>query len=153
MSLHVGTSGWAYREWRPAFYPEGLPQDGFLAHYASRLTACEINATHYRLQTADAVANWVAQTPESFRFATKAHRRRTHGRVLPPHGGGEAFLAMHANSGEVPHLVIVAPILPGLGAVTIWIDAVPALARVVNSWPMASTTARTQIVMQVQMLS
>ncbi|WP_246551273.1 DUF72 domain-containing protein [Miltoncostaea oceani] len=113
MSLHVGTSGWAYREWRPAFYPEGLPQDGFLAHYAHRLTACEINATHYRLQTADAVANWVAQTPESFRFATKAHRRLTHGRVLPPHGGGEAFLARF--------LASIAPLGGRLGAVLLQI--------------------------------
>jgi uncharacterized protein YecE (DUF72 family) len=46
VSLHVGTSGWAYKEWRPAFYPEGMPQARFLSHYASVLGACEINATH-----------------------------------------------------------------------------------------------------------
>jgi PAS domain S-box-containing protein len=63
-------------------------------------------------------------------------------------GGGEAFLVMHANSDEVPHLAIVAPVLKGLGAVTIWIDAVPSLARVVTSWPTATSTARTQIVMR-----
>jgi uncharacterized protein YecE (DUF72 family) len=98
MSLHVGTSGWAYREWRPAFYPEGLPQDRFLAHYAGRLTACEINATHYRLQSESAVANWAAQVPPGFRFAAKAHRRLTHSRILPPHGGGDEFLARFLES-------------------------------------------------------
>ncbi len=113
MSLHIGTSGWAYREWRPAFYPEGLPQDRFLAHYAGRLTACEINATHYRLQSQDAVANWVAQTPDSFRFATKAHRRLTHGRALPPHGGGDVFLERFLTS--------VAPLGGRLGAVLLQI--------------------------------
>ena len=92
MSLHVGTSGWAYKEWRPAFYPEGMPQSRFLSHYASVLGACEINATHYRVQSEAAVARWAAETPEAFRFAAKAHRRLTHVRALPPHEGGAAFL-------------------------------------------------------------
>ena len=98
MSLHVGTSGWSYPEWKPDFYPESLPQSRFLAHYASVLTACEINATHYRLQSQDAVARWAAQTPEGFRFAAKAHRRLTHMRVLPPAGGGDEFLARFLES-------------------------------------------------------
>ena len=92
MSLHVGTSGWAYKEWKPAFYPEGLAQGDFLGHYASVLTACEINATHYRLQSEAAVARWAAATPPGFRFAAKAHRRITHARALPPAEGGDAFL-------------------------------------------------------------
>lgn len=92
VSLHVGTSGWAYKEWKPAFYPEGLPQARFLSHYASVLSACEINATHYRLQSESAVANWAAQVPEGFRFCAKAHRRLTHVSSLPPHDGGGEFL-------------------------------------------------------------
>ena len=92
MGLHVGTSGWAYPEWKPDFYPEGLPRDRFLAHYSSVLSACEINATHYRVQSEDTVARWAAQTPEGFRFAAKAHRRITHVRALPPAEGGAAFL-------------------------------------------------------------
>jgi uncharacterized protein YecE (DUF72 family) len=92
MSLHVGTSGWAYKEWRPAFYPDGMPQDRFLSHYSRTLTACEINATHYRLQSETAVARWAAETPEGFRFAAKAHRRLTHVRALPPAEGGGEFL-------------------------------------------------------------
>ena len=98
MSLHVGTSGWAYPEWRPDFYPEGLAKDRFLAHYSSVLSACEINATFYRLQSEDAVARWASQTPEGFRFAAKAHRRLTHTRALPPAEGGDAFLARFLES-------------------------------------------------------
>lgn len=98
MSLHVGTSGWAYREWRPAFYPERLPQARYLSHYARRLSACEINATFYRLQSESTVAGWAAQTPPGFRFAAKAHRRLTHSRQLPPHGGGDAFLERFVES-------------------------------------------------------
>jgi uncharacterized protein YecE (DUF72 family) len=109
MSLHVGTSGWAYREWRPAFYPEGLAQDRFLEHYASVLSACEVNATHYRLQSEAAVARWAAATPPGFRFAAKAHRRLTHGRTLPPAEGGDEFLARFLES--------LAPLGDRLGAV------------------------------------
>jgi uncharacterized protein YecE (DUF72 family) len=98
MGLHVGTSGWAYPEWKPDFYPDGLPRDRFLAHYSSVLSACEINATHYRLQSEETVAHWAEQTPEGFRFAAKAHRRLTHMRTLPPAGGGDAFLARFLES-------------------------------------------------------
>lgn len=92
MSLHVGTSGWAYPEWKPQFYPPGLPQDRFLGHYASVMSACEINTTHYQVPSEDAVARWAAQTPDGFRFAAKTHRRITHVRQFPPRGAGEAFL-------------------------------------------------------------
>jgi uncharacterized protein YecE (DUF72 family) len=90
VSLHVGTSGWAYKEWRPAFYPAGMPESAFLDHYARTLTACEINATFYRLPSPSTVERWRAQVPDSFRFAVKAHRRLTHGARLAPDGEGSA---------------------------------------------------------------
>lgn len=92
MSLHVGTSGWAYPEWRPAFYPPGTHPSAFLAHYASRLSACEVNATFYRLQSQATVARWAAATPAGFRFSCKAHRALTHGRRLPSRPGEEELL-------------------------------------------------------------
>lgn len=84
MTLFVGTSGWAYKEWKPDFYPQDLPQSRFLEHYGSALTACEINATFYRLQSPETFGKWAANTPESFRFSTKAHRRLTHARTIAP---------------------------------------------------------------------
>lgn len=93
MALHVGTSGFAYREWQPDFYPAGLPATRFLEHYAQALTACEVNATFYRLQTATTIGRWAAAAPEGFRFAAKAHRGLTHGRAWPPGADDEgAFL-------------------------------------------------------------
>jgi uncharacterized protein YecE (DUF72 family) len=32
--FHVGTSGFSYDEWRPAFYPEDLKADAMLPFYA-----------------------------------------------------------------------------------------------------------------------
>jgi uncharacterized protein YecE (DUF72 family) len=80
--LYVGTSGWAYREWKPEFYPEDVPQKRWLEHYCSSLTACEINATFYKLQTPTTFEKWSANTPETFRFTTKAHRRLTHSKTI-----------------------------------------------------------------------
>ena len=72
--LRVGTSGFAYAGWVPRFYPAGLPPARRLEHYASRLSAVELNNTFYRSPTPAAVAAWLAATPPEFRFAIKAQR-------------------------------------------------------------------------------
>lgn len=82
MSLHIGTSGWAYKEWKPDFYPADLPQRAFLSHYGSVMSGCEINATFYRLQAPTTMEKWNSETPKSFRFAVKMHRRLTHSAEL-----------------------------------------------------------------------
>ena len=92
VSLHIGTSGWAYKEWKPAFYPADVPQARFLDHYGSVLSACEINATFYRLQAESVVARWASAVPQGFRFAVKAHRRLTHTRQMAWDKEERAFL-------------------------------------------------------------
>ena len=37
--LFAGTSGFAYPQWKPEFYPPKLPAKQFLQHYASRLNS------------------------------------------------------------------------------------------------------------------
>ena len=74
MTLYVGTSGWAYKEWKPDFYPADLPQARFLEHYATKLTAVEVNATYHRRQEESTLKKWVDAVPESFRFVVKGHR-------------------------------------------------------------------------------
>ena len=72
--LYIGTSGFAYAGWIPRFYPTGLRASEFLAHYASRLPAVELNNTYYASPSAPKVAGWVDATPDDFRFAVKAQR-------------------------------------------------------------------------------
>jgi uncharacterized protein YecE (DUF72 family) len=91
VSLFIGTSGWDYEEWKGGFYPPDVPQSRFLPYYASVLSACEVNATFYRLQSESAVARWRQSTPDGFRFAVKAHRRLTHGRQLMADDRTQAF--------------------------------------------------------------
>jgi uncharacterized protein YecE (DUF72 family) len=77
-SLHIGTSGWAYPTWKPDFYPEKLAQKKFLKFYASKLNAVEVNYTFRQLVKETTVQNWIAETPEHFRFTIKAHQVLTH---------------------------------------------------------------------------
>ena len=72
--LYAGTSGFAYPDWVPRFYPKGTRASGFLAEYAGRLDAVELNNTYYGSPTASKVAAWVAATPPDFRFSVKAQR-------------------------------------------------------------------------------
>lgn len=74
----VGTSGFSYPEWKPSFYPEKLPQEEFLAYYASRFATVEVDRTFYRMPNAKTIDAWKAATPEGFRFAIKASQKITH---------------------------------------------------------------------------
>ena len=77
-NLFVGTSGWAYPTWKPGFYPAGLAQKKFLSYYSERLTAVEVNYTFRALPSGKTLADWLAATPECFRFCFKAPQRITH---------------------------------------------------------------------------
>lgn len=87
MTLFVGTSGWAYREWKPEFYPADVPQKEWLRFYSATLGACEINATFYRLQSIETMERWRDETADDFRFSLKMHRRITHSRSIAPDEG------------------------------------------------------------------
>ena len=76
--LFAGTSGFSYPSWKPDFYPADLPSRLFLQYYATRLNSVEANYTFRRPLTQSIVDNWVAATPEGFRFGCKAHMRLTH---------------------------------------------------------------------------
>src|SRR5215510_8349346 len=78
MKLHVGTSGYSYKEWKGNFYPEDLPAKEMLAYYSRCLPAVEINNTFYRLPQPSMIENWRDQVPAGFRFSVKATQRITH---------------------------------------------------------------------------
>jgi uncharacterized protein YecE (DUF72 family) len=76
--FYAGTSGFAYPSWKPRFYPPKLASKKFLEHYAGRLNSVEINYTFRRLPASSTLESWIMATPDSFRFAPKAHQRITH---------------------------------------------------------------------------
>ena len=87
--IYAGTSGWAYAGWKPKFYPRKLGAARFLNYYATRLNSVEVNYTFGKDVSAELLRGWVADTPEDFVFAVKAHRRITHMKRLR----GEALKA------------------------------------------------------------
>jgi uncharacterized protein YecE (DUF72 family) len=82
MQLRVGTSGYSYKEWKPAFYPEDLPATRFLSYYAERFGTVEINNTFYRMPSADLLNKWKGEVPASFVFVLKTPQRITHHQKL-----------------------------------------------------------------------
>jgi uncharacterized protein YecE (DUF72 family) len=82
VKLHVGTSGYSYKEWVGSFYPVKHPADQMLRFYGERFDTVEINNTFYRMPTSDMLAKWAGQVPEHFRFVLKAPKRITHERKL-----------------------------------------------------------------------
>jgi uncharacterized protein YecE (DUF72 family) len=86
--LFAGTSGFAYAQWKPQFYPAKLPAKKFLEHYAQRLNSVEINYTFRRMPSAATLESWAAATPLGFVFALKGHMRITH--IMRLKNAGEA---------------------------------------------------------------
>jgi uncharacterized protein YecE (DUF72 family) len=82
MELYVGTSGYAYKEWKGSFYPLDLPAKRMLRYYGEHFRTVEINSTFYRMPTAALLETWAGEVPADFRFVLKASQRITHQRRL-----------------------------------------------------------------------
>jgi uncharacterized protein YecE (DUF72 family) len=78
MTVLVGTSGFAFKEWKGPFYPEDLKDDAMLAFYSGRYPTVEINNTFYRLPREHVLQGWASQVPDGFTFSIKASQRITH---------------------------------------------------------------------------
>jgi uncharacterized protein YecE (DUF72 family) len=78
MEIRVGTSGYAYKEWRGSFYPEKQKTAEMLRYYADRFSAVEINNTFYKLPERGMLERWAEQVPPGFVFVLKASQRITH---------------------------------------------------------------------------
>jgi len=97
----IGTSGWSYDHWTGPFYPDGLPADRRLAHYAARLDCAEVNSTFYKLPSEQTLEHWRDSVPGEFRFAVKASRYITHLKKLKdPESGLDNFLPRVEGLGE-----------------------------------------------------
>jgi len=80
--IRIGCSGWAYKDWKGAFYPAELKDADRLSFYQSRFSTTEINASFYRTPQAQAVVNWAQRAPPGFVFCWKASRFITHNKKL-----------------------------------------------------------------------
>jgi uncharacterized protein YecE (DUF72 family) len=90
LAIFVGVGGWDFEPWRESFYPPKLPKAKQLEHMGATLTATEINATHYKLQSPALFERWAKAVPDGFRFAVKASRFCTNRKLLAEGGEGIA---------------------------------------------------------------
>jgi uncharacterized protein YecE (DUF72 family) len=97
MNVHVGTSGWSYKEWKGGFYPEKLPAGEMLPYYSARFSTVEVNNSFYRIPSEGVLAAWAAQVPPEFRFVMKASRRITHNHRLRDEDGSLAYFLRAVN--------------------------------------------------------
>jgi len=99
--IWFGTSGFSYKEWRPLFYPEGLPEKQFLQYYSSRLSSVEIDYTFYRMPSTKTIEGWTAATPAEFKFTIKASQQITHRqRLKVPSDALEYFMSVVPGLGD-----------------------------------------------------
>lgn len=75
--IHIGTSGWSYKEWGTEFYHGAKAKDQF-QFYATQFNTVEINATFYRLPLLTTTRGWHEKAPSNFIFAVKGSRFITH---------------------------------------------------------------------------
>jgi uncharacterized protein YecE (DUF72 family) len=109
--VFVGTSGYSFADWVGPFYPPGTRSGDFLAYYARRFPAVEVNATYYRVPPPAAMAAMERKTPPGFRFLVKVNQAMTHERLLDPAlvRDFRAALAPLRNAGKLDGLLAQFP--------------------------------------------
>lgn len=98
MRIRVGTSGFAYKEWKGSFYPAGFKDAFMLAYYAERFETVEINNTFYRMPKGELLEKWAADTPAHFAFVLKAPQKITHIKKLEDCASEVEFFLKSAES-------------------------------------------------------
>jgi uncharacterized protein YecE (DUF72 family) len=76
--VFIGTSGWNYKHWKPAFYPAGVPACDYLSFYVRQFSSVEVNKSFYRLLKPAETKAWYSATPPQFLFSLKGSRFITH---------------------------------------------------------------------------
>jgi uncharacterized protein YecE (DUF72 family) len=134
MIVWIGTSGWQYRDWRPAFYPPRLPPARWLEFFSERFATVESNNAFYRLPEASVFAAWAKRTPDDFVMAVKVSRFLTHvKRLSEPEEPVARFLdrALHLGRKLGPVLLQLPPQLRAdAGRLDATLDQFPPSARV-----------------------
>jgi len=78
MDWHIGCSGFHYKHWRGAFYPEKLAMKNWFEYYCEHFKTLELNVTFYRFPQLSFLQTWYQKAPADFRFSVKAPKAITH---------------------------------------------------------------------------
>ncbi len=95
--MRSGPAGSPTRHGAARSTPADLKEADFLAYYAGRLGAVEINNTFYRMPKESLLADWAARVPEAFTFVLKAPQKITHMKRLKDAGEEVGYFLRTAN--------------------------------------------------------
>ena len=76
--LYLGTSGFKFQDWKGNFYTPQVKEKDWLAYYAERFNALEVNSSYYRLLPPATLFHMANKVPPDFLFTVKAYRTLTH---------------------------------------------------------------------------
>lgn len=109
--IYLGTSGFAFDDWKGPVYPDAVPRTQWLTFYERELgfNALEVNYTYYQMPSARTMEGMLRKVSPAFQFAVKTHRSLTHdvlqdGRVVDHPPAFEAFrrgLTPLTNAGQL----------------------------------------------------
>jgi len=89
-NVHLGTSGWSYKEWEKIFYPDSKTPK--LSYYSGIFSTVEIDSTFYAYPNRGLVIGWARNSPSNFQFAAKIPKLITHDKKLDLEQGVEIDL-------------------------------------------------------------
>ncbi len=81
--IHIGTSGFSYKDWKGYFYPENIKEADMLAFYKQHFDTVELNFSYYRIPEPGILQRMVSITGGKMIFSIKAYREITHGEDVP----------------------------------------------------------------------
>lgn len=73
--IYVGCAKWNKADLK-GFYPKGTKDE--LVYYSSQFNSIELNATFYRIFSAEQFASWYDKTPKDFKFFPKLNQEISH---------------------------------------------------------------------------
>ncbi len=78
-NIHIGCSGFSYRDWKGVFYPSNIKQSDMLIYYSRFFDVVEINYTFYSMPHPYTFGEFLNKT-KKLKFSVKANRIFTHDR-------------------------------------------------------------------------
>jgi uncharacterized protein YecE (DUF72 family) len=112
--IHLGTSGWSYKEWEGPFYPKGEKKK--LTYYSKFFDTVEIDSTFYAYPSKGMVLGAARSTPPGFVLSAKLPKLITHEKTLDLERGAkdDLFRFLHlmkplADEGKLGPLLVQLP--------------------------------------------
>ncbi len=78
-NIHVGCSGFSYKDWKGTFYPSNIDQSEMITYYEKFFDVVEINYTFYSMPHPYTMRSFLEKT-KRLRFSVKVNRVFTHDR-------------------------------------------------------------------------